>query len=899
MTAREHEVLSLVSRHLTNSEIASELCVSVRTVEAHVSSLMRKFQAVDRRGLARRAERVDAGAVGERARWPAAITSFVGREAERGALAAAVAAHRMVTVTGPGGVGKTRLALQVAQEFASTRRDGGWFVDLVQVTDSEMVLAAIAATIGVAEQQGGSLDDAVVAALAASDAVMLLDNCEHVIEGVRSCAEQLLLHCPAVVIVATSRARLAVPFEWVYPVPGLSVGEEDGDAVTLFLERVLAAAGDTPDRRGVRELCHALDGMALAIELAAGRYPTLGLDGLIAGLDERLRFLTSGGRTADRHRSLRNAIAWSYDLLTVDDRALLCAMSLFASWFDIEAASAVARTKSQRADTADGLARLAEHNLLVVESGEPSRYRMLETIRQFAEQQLADLGQSGATHRRHQQWCRRQLATLATQTHDDAWCERFDRVAADVRAAITWAAAHDHDATVCELATQLADQLFLRGEPGEAQRRYEQAARHAGPAAQRAQLLRLAAGAAATRVVGNDALRLLHEAASAALVGGEPVAGAQDLAWIVMYLGQAPGIIADPPSQEEAVAWLDTARANASGSLAAEAAIATAAAAALPDAHNDSIEQATHAAILAHDADVPLVESAALDLLCASHVARGDLANALEALRRRGDVLASLPLVAPSGFQFNDYLLMASEVHLAAGNLERSAHFADKLADLACYRKQEHLAISRRIKVDALVGDLEQAATRGEHFLAAWERAGRPIARTLNTTTYAVAMVHGLLGNEDGRREWTEITQSLAGDPARMVSCITGWAPTFDAVVALDHNRPQQALDRLSADIDDNEIWSSWAAALWRPWYAALWAEAAVLTRHPAAYNRIHRALAATSENPIATAIVRRANDLAHGNHNELQAHAQTFANLGCHYQRQRTELLRTHRDVR
>ena len=394
VTRRESEVWSLVASHLTNRQIADELCVSERTVEGHVSSLMRKLQVADRRSLARRCGDVEAGVGRERVRWPVPVSSFVGRATEREELMARVAEHRMVTVTGPGGVGKTRLALQVAQEFAATRRDGGWFVDLVHVTDPGMVVAAVAAVIGVVEQPGGSLDDAVVAALASADAVIVLDNCEHVVDAVRSCAERLLVSCPALVLLATSRSRLVAPFEWVYAVPGLSVTGDGGDAVTLFVERAIAAGGDDRlDRRQVGDLCRALDGMALAIELAAARVPSLGLDGLIGGLDQRLRVLTSGAGATDRHRSLRDAIAWSYDLLAPPDAVLLCGVSVFTSWFDVDAAVAVAGLGGGRADIADGLARLTDHSLLVVAAGEPTRYRALETIRQFCAERLTELGQ--------------------------------------------------------------------------------------------------------------------------------------------------------------------------------------------------------------------------------------------------------------------------------------------------------------------------------------------------------------------------------------------------------------------------------------------------------------------------------------------------------------------------
>ena len=185
--------------------------------------------------------------------------------------------------------------------------------------------------------------------LSSSDGVLVLDNCEHVLGAARACVERLLTSCPSLHVIITSRVRLAAPYEWVYEVPGLSVGDDGGDAVRLFLERAAATGSTTEvDPRQVSILCGSLDGMALAIELAAGRYPSLGVDGLLAGLDHRLRYLTSGARGDDRHRSLEDAIAWSYDLLGPADQALLGAVSVFASWFDVDAAVAVTDTSSTR-----------------------------------------------------------------------------------------------------------------------------------------------------------------------------------------------------------------------------------------------------------------------------------------------------------------------------------------------------------------------------------------------------------------------------------------------------------------------------------------------------------------------------------------------------------------------
>jgi DNA-binding CsgD family transcriptional regulator len=250
ISAREAEILTLVGEHRSNAEIGAQLFISVRTVETHVSSLLRKLGVPDRRALAdiaaelARAERTSQALAG----LPSPLNPFIGRAQERAELRDAVGAHRQVTAVGPGGVGKTRLALAVAADLAGDFEDGVWFVDLVPVTDPAMVGSAVAAALGLGEQQGRSIDDSVLAALADRRALLVLDNCEHLSDGVAPFVERLLARCPRVSALATSRARLVVPFEWVYSVPPLSLdGPADSDsdvgssdAVALFVDRAAA-----------------------------------------------------------------------------------------------------------------------------------------------------------------------------------------------------------------------------------------------------------------------------------------------------------------------------------------------------------------------------------------------------------------------------------------------------------------------------------------------------------------------------------------------------------------------------------------------------------------------------------------------------------------------------------
>ncbi|WP_433238555.1 ATP-binding protein [Streptosporangium sp. CA-135522] len=492
ISPREAEVLELVGAHLSNAEIAARLCISVRTVESHVSSLLRKLEVPDRRALAQRApEPAGTGPSHPAAVLPAPLTSFIGRVSERAELIEMIKAHRQVTALGPGGVGKTRLALAVGAEAAGEHSDGVWFVDLVPVTDPGMIATAVAGALGLGEQPGRDMTETVVAALADRHALLVLDNCEQVVNGVALFLERLLATCPRVRVLATSRARLMVPFERVYPLPPLSLPVDgESDAVALFMERA-AAVGRPLDpalRDQIASICERLDGMALAIELAAARYPTLGLDGITAALSHPLRMLTGGSRADERHRSVRGALDWSHALLEPDDRALLRRASVFVAPFTAAAAAEVAG--SEEGVVAEGLARLAEQSLLVVTASQAgTEYRALETIRQYGMERLAEAGELVDARSRHVRWCLAKAAELAVARAD--WRARFDAVADDLRAALAWAADQPEQRTdAYHLARCLAELTFTRHLIGESQGRYEQAAALADDPAAGASMLR-------------------------------------------------------------------------------------------------------------------------------------------------------------------------------------------------------------------------------------------------------------------------------------------------------------------------------------------------------------------------------------------------------------------------
>ena len=262
MSDRETEVLALLGEHLSHAEIAARLFISVRTVESHVAALRRKLNVGTHRELVRLAAGYLAAGTGPgpgtglaaSSRLPAPLTSFVGRDGERAALAAALGTSRLVSAVGPGGIGKTRLALAVAADVAA-RFGGTWYADLVPVTDPALLPAAVLAALGADESSSRPAQDALAAAVGERRALLVLDNCEHLVNAVAVLTERLLSECPNLAVLVTSRIRLVVPHETVYPVPGLSVpppGGEGGDAAALFAARAAAAGAPLPAARLTR-----------------------------------------------------------------------------------------------------------------------------------------------------------------------------------------------------------------------------------------------------------------------------------------------------------------------------------------------------------------------------------------------------------------------------------------------------------------------------------------------------------------------------------------------------------------------------------------------------------------------------------------------------------------------
>ena len=379
------------------------------------------------------------------------VTSLIGRESEVAEIEAAVKAHQLVTLTGVGGVGKTRLATEVAARLADEFPDGVWFFELAAVVDSAAVPDAVAAVLGITQQPAKTVSESVAAALEGRVRLLVFDNCEHVLDAAADLVDAILAQSATVTILATSREGLGVADEQVWPVPSLDLsGGIDSAAVNLFVERAGSVAprfsmATADDAGAVVEICRRLDGIPLAIELAASRMASMTAIEVRDRLDHRFRLLVGSRRGPEHHHTLRHAVQWSYDLLDDAEKTLLERCSVFAGGFDLQSACAVAEPEGVD-DYAilDRLGALVRKSLLVADqSAGRTRFSMLETIRQFSGEQLVASGDAEEVRTAHSRYFAGREADILALWDSPRQREAYDWFTielANLRTAFRWAA---------------------------------------------------------------------------------------------------------------------------------------------------------------------------------------------------------------------------------------------------------------------------------------------------------------------------------------------------------------------------------------------------------------------------------------------------------------------------
>lgn len=387
---------------------------------------------------------------------PHPLTTFVGREKDLAEQAHILRNSRLLTLTGIGGCGKTRLAIKLAEAVIPSFPDGVWFVDLAPVAEPERVALTVATTLGVREQPGEPFAQTLIRHFASQRSLLVLDNCEHLLAACASLAERLLLAASSVQVLVTSREGLGVPGECIVPVRSLafpSQGEQDVQALTrfeavrLFVDRARQVeAGFTLDAVNapvVGEICRRLDGIPLALELAAARVKLLSVDQIRARLDDRFRLLTGSARGMSRHQTLLGVLQWSYEHLMADEQRWLQRLSVFAGGWTLESATAVAGQGCEEPETLQRMERLIDMSFVAVDLVAPAgpRYGMLETVRQYAQERLNESGESDAVRERHLAY----FLALAKQAHPNFftrsanhWYRCLDGELSNILAAHAW-----------------------------------------------------------------------------------------------------------------------------------------------------------------------------------------------------------------------------------------------------------------------------------------------------------------------------------------------------------------------------------------------------------------------------------------------------------------------------
>src|ERR1700680_730310 len=492
LTKRERDVLELMAFGLSNKEIAQRLGLGRRTVETHIDHVLSKLNAPTRTRAVVEASR--AGLLTDRTsdatsprdeppnNLPFALTPLVGRETDLAEAQTLLFNNRLVTLSGSGGVGKTRLALRVGVDLLHSYSNGVWFCDFSPIVEAGLAASVVAKVLSIREQQGRPLIDTIVHVLKGRRALTILDNCEHVLDTAAELTDEILHQCPNIRILATSRQALGIVGEVVQRVPSLALpNKTEGltvdratryGAIALFVDRAQAAdtrfAFDKEAVPHVVEICQRLDGIPLALELAATRVSAVALPKLAKSLDDRFAILTAGSRTAfPRHKTLAALIDWSYGLLLPAEQRLFARLGIFAGGFSVEAATAVCSDVPTSGESvSDLLFALVDKSLVTVTSGRLERYGLLESTRAFALEKLKENGDWDIAARRRSEYflAQAQAADARYGIGSTAqWLADIDGDLENYRATLEWALTESHDVALGASVAGMLERLWALG----------------------------------------------------------------------------------------------------------------------------------------------------------------------------------------------------------------------------------------------------------------------------------------------------------------------------------------------------------------------------------------------------------------------------------------------------
>ena len=843
LSDREREVLAELGRHRTNAEIAGDLFISVRTVESHVSSLLRKLQLPDRRALTAHARATAAGSL------PRPRVELVGRGDIVARVQEELGRSRLVTLTGPGGVGKTSVARIAGGDTAV-------FVDLSVLPASsspDAVASTALAALGQEEVVGKGPVDSLVAAARREHLLLLLDNAEHVLDSTAVVAAALLEGGDAVVL-ATSRERLAVDGETVIPIPVL-----DQEAAAALFRTRAGDTGDTADPVLVDWVCASIDRLPLAVELAAARTRVLPLADLARALGHGVDVLEGGDRTRARHRSLAATIGWSYDLLDPFDRQVHRGLAVLPGRFRAGDAGAVTGTGDA---VIASLARLVEASLLVRDGEEG--YRQLDLVRTDAARRLDAAGERLSCEDRLVAWAARSLAAEAVTL------ERSVLVAAaDV------AARRTGDQEAAELLGRLAELWANEHAWSDAIAAAERGALVAG----RADLALRAAELAWSRWSGDDALRLFTLAGDLAEAAGQGSLQIRALVSRVELPVRFGAIVERPPAPAQLRGLVEAAESVDTGSeVASEGALLLGRTwATIADGDHVAADALGRAAAAAAEAAGDWVGvSAALDAVMDAVALVGDAAAMSEVAERRFLLRDRLTGTARAEMELSDVLDMATDGPRFVGDFPLAYERAQLVVSRESARGMPYVGLGRLLLAEFFLGRWGDCLAHGDEMRQAWLEDGEPRAGYLAPPAMVLAAIAGYRGDDDLQRRWGDLAESLHEGSAGMQGRLP-LSAALQADVALWAGRHEEA----AAYVERDPV-SVFGPS--RSLYAATRAE--VLGG-----DAVAQAEPLLGGNTYAAAVLDRARG-------ELEAAERGFAACHAKFQLHRTRLLRDPDDV-